>query len=363
MNSRLCKIIVVCSWLALLLASCAAPSPTPTLTPEPSLTPPPIPSATALPLPTATLAPVKLRVLMLPFLSFAPFQIADEEGYFADQGLEIEFVRIDNTDDTVPLLAQGQLDVASGPLRVSMLNAMAEGLNIKFVADRGYVDAQGCPYTAIMARRELVDQGLLSDVAQIKGRRLDVNRVFLEGYWIEQWLATAGLSFKDVELMNIQPALELEALKTGQVDVTISSEPWVTRIVEDGGGVLWVPIQDVMPGKQFAFVLFGRSLLEGNRDAGNRFMVAYLQGVRQYNEGKTQRNLDLMAKFSGLDRQLLMDSCWIPIRSDGSVTLQGVFDYQDWAVAKGYANGGVTAEQCWDGSFIAYANQVLGPAQ
>jgi ABC-type nitrate/sulfonate/bicarbonate transport system substrate-binding protein len=36
----------------------------------------------------------KLRVAMVPYLSYAPLTIAQEEGYFAQQGLDVEFVSL-----------------------------------------------------------------------------------------------------------------------------------------------------------------------------------------------------------------------------------------------------------------------------
>jgi NitT/TauT family transport system substrate-binding protein len=125
---------------------------------------------------------------------------------------------------------------------------------------------------------------------------------------------------------------------------------------------VWLTAQDVVPGFQFAFILYGPTILEDNRDAGQRFMIAYLQGVRQYNEGKTARNLELISEFSGLDTELLQQACWIPIHSDGSVRTESVMEYQAWAVEKGFADGGITEASCWDGSFVQHANEVLGPA-
>ena len=49
-------------------------------------------------------------------------------------------------------------------------------------------------------------------------------------------------------------------------------------------------------------------------------MVAYLQGVRQYNEGKTEQNLEIMGNYTKLDRDLLNQSCWMPIAKNGDLT-------------------------------------------
>jgi hypothetical protein len=40
-----------------------------------------------------------------------------------------------------------------------------------------------------------------------------------------------------------------------------------------------------------------------------------------------------------------------------------VLDFQDWAVEAGHLDNAITAEQFYDGSFVAQANSVLDSAQ
>jgi NitT/TauT family transport system substrate-binding protein len=86
------------------------------------------------------------------------------------------------------------------------------------------------------------------------------------------------------------------ALAKRRIDFMVTTEPWLTRIIRAGHGVLWKRVQDVIPDFDYAFVRYGPSILEKDPEAGRRFMVAYLKGVHQYNQGKTVRNLEIMAK-------------------------------------------------------------------
>ena len=211
-----------------------------------------------------------------------------------------------------------------------------------------------------MARRALVEAGELDNPAQLQGRRIAMDPVTVEGYYVEKLLNSARLTLGDVEIVDIPTPAELDALEKDAVDLTASSEPWVTRISQAGHGILWMPVREVIPDFQFAFILYGPSLLEENPDAGRRFMVAYLKAVQQYNQGKTGRNLELLAEFAGLDEELLAIACWPPFRDDGQINVQSVLDFQAWAVEKGYLDHPVTVEKFWDPSFVEHANGVLG---
>lgn len=303
--------------------------------------------------------PVTLKVVVEPYLSFAPFFIAEEEGYFAEQGLQIEFVRMDRVDKAVPALAQGELDVAGGRIAPSHLNAIARGAHIKVVADKGYISSKGCTYTTMMVRRALIEDGELESPAQLRGRRIATDPGTFSSYYLDTLLNAAGLTLDDVEILDIPVPTRGEALAKGSVDGVSVAEPWVTRIAQAGQGVIWMPAQQVIPNFQWAFVLFCPTLLEEKPEVGRRFMVAYLKAVRQYNQGKTERNLEILAEHTGLDRELLMQACWPPIHDDGQINVESILDFQAWAVGKGYLDGVVTEEQLWDPSFVEYANQVL----
>jgi hypothetical protein len=72
--------------------------------------------------------PVKVKVLSMPYITFAPFFIAQDEGYFAEQGLEVEFVQFDGLSTAIPALAQGEIDVVSGHIRASIFSAITGGV-------------------------------------------------------------------------------------------------------------------------------------------------------------------------------------------------------------------------------------------
>jgi NitT/TauT family transport system substrate-binding protein len=315
------------------------------------------PSAT--PQPEAPAEPDQLQVVVLPFLSFAPFFIAQDEGYFAEQNLEVEFVQFDDSAAAIPALAQGDLDVVSGFISVGTLNAIASGEELKIVTDKGYMNPAGCVSDTFMISRKLAESGDLDDLTQLAGRKVAMNPVSIEGYFLDQLLGSAGLTLDDVQIEELPPPAELEALDEGVIDLVFTAEPWVTRISDAKAGVVWMPLKELAPDFQSGIVLYGPSLLKDNPDAGRRFMVAYLKAVRQYNEGKTDRNVEILAENTGLESDLLVELCWPHFREDGMINVQSILDFQDWAVEQGLLDTPVAEAELWDPSFVEYAQKNL----
>ena len=79
---------------------------------------------------------IELKVVTVPFLGFAPFFIAQEEGFFLEQGLDVEFIEMFRTADSIPALLQGDLDMIGTVIDVGTLNAISQGSTLRVVSDR-----------------------------------------------------------------------------------------------------------------------------------------------------------------------------------------------------------------------------------
>jgi NitT/TauT family transport system substrate-binding protein len=304
--------------------------------------------------------PIKLRTVHMPYIASSPLLIAEEEGYFTEQGLQIEYVRMPDAVVGLPALIKGDLDVIPDVIYPSYLNAIARGAKIRIVADRGYLASTGCPSPAILVRRTLVEEGKLSRVSQLKGKRVAMTQgSSVLGYLMEKVLSQDNLTLTDIETVFLQMPARLDAFARGSIDVTLGSEPWVTQILQAGHAVIWKPVNQIVPDFQWAFLIYGPTLLENNPEAGKRFMIAYLKAVRQYNQGKTKRNLEIIAKHTGLDLELLQKCCWPTFRNDGQINIDSILDFQSWALKKGFLDKVILPDQFWDPSFVEHAHKVL----
>jgi NitT/TauT family transport system substrate-binding protein len=178
----------------------------------------------------------------------------------------------------------------------------------------------------------------------------------MDGYVLETALAPFGLNADDVQAVDVPRAAEIDAFANESLDLTITSEPWVTRITQAGSGGVWRSLQALLPDMQYAVFVYGRTLLQENPEAGRRFMAAYLRAVRKYNEGKTERNIELIAEFTGQDEAFLQEACWPAFRADGSINTQSILDFQSWAYERGLLDGQLTTGQFWDPTFVEYAS-------
>jgi NitT/TauT family transport system substrate-binding protein len=306
-------------------------------------------------------APIELKVGIRPYLLSAPLFIAEEEGYFSEQGLRVEFVQLPgtSTSQSLPVLARGKIDAIVGSVNVGLLNTLASGAPIRSVADVSHLERGRCNHLALVARRTLTERGELARPDQLRNRRIAINPMSHWGYLIEVLLEEGGLSLEDVQVVTVPLPAMVQGLNEGAIDLAATSEPWVTHMRR--AGHMPAPLGD-LPEFQISTLLYGPTLLRENRDAGRRLMRAYLKGVRQYREGKTPRNLEIVSRRTGLDSALLREACWPSVRKDGRVDTGSVLAFQSWAIRKGWLSSSVGEQAFWDPEFIEQAGRTLAAA-
>lgn len=292
------------------------------------------------------LEPIELGVR--PFLYNGPVYIAIEEGYFAEEGLDVRVHMIGAHAATSLLMVdQGEIDVLTGGVFLGIFNAIDKGSAVRMVADVAHFAPDACSPWALVAERELAGSGRLGSPASLRGLRIDMNPNISEGFFVETYLRRGGLSLADIEIAEVPLAARQEAMNRASIDMTAISEPWLSRILADGH-VVHVHANEVVPGLEFASLVFGRSLLTDRREAGRRFLAAYLRGVRQYREGKTPRNIEVLTATMQMSAEELERACWPAVRADATIETGPLQDFQRWGFEKGLIDRVLDPEEYYD---------------
>ena len=83
---------------------------------------------------------------VVPYLTLAPIYIAQAEGYFEQQGLEVEFVRLARNQELMTALARGEIDASVGMLTVNELALILNGARLRMIAAMGEFAPGGCTH-------------------------------------------------------------------------------------------------------------------------------------------------------------------------------------------------------------------------
>lgn len=297
-----------------------------------------------------------VKVAYLPLISNAPLFIAKEEGYFARQGINVEFEKFQSGAATLPALINGDIAVSGGALSPGLFNAIAKDAHVRIVADKGGAVPGACSANGLVVRQDLFKTGKVRNVSDLKGRKVMASND--QDYSIFRILALGNLKADDIEMVNLDYPSGIIALKNGAVDAGVLVEPYITQATANGTAVVLISANEYAPYMPYP-LYYGPAFLDKDPDLGRRFMVAYLRGVRQYNEGKTEHNLAILSNYTHLDKELLKQTCWVPITENGTVRRQPVMEYVDWLYAHKKINQNLPEDQLFDMSYASYANIIV----
>jgi len=141
-----------------------------------------------------------------------PIVIAQEKGYFADVGLEVEVVAPADPADPPKMAAAGRADLAIS-YQPQLHLQVHEGLPLKRV---GTLIAT--PLNCLLVLKD----GPVETIADLKGRKVGFSVAGVEESLLKVLLETKGLSLDDVELVNVNWSLS-PALMSRQVDAVIGA--------------------------------------------------------------------------------------------------------------------------------------------
>ncbi|MBI4320317.1 MAG: ABC transporter substrate-binding protein [Chloroflexi bacterium] len=308
---------------------------------------------------------MKVKIATQGFTSDAGIFLAMDKGYFKEQGIDAEWVLIVRGTDTFPLLATGEMQVAGGTIDAALFNAIQRGVNVKMVADKAS-NPKGSRFVGVTVRKDLADQ--IKTTADLKDRTIAMGcEACQTDFLVELWLKDGNLTFNDVKkVIMYNPADHIPALANKTVEVAHMMEPFITIATDQGLVVPWLWAGDRDPGQTGSVVLFSEAFAK-DVDAGRRFMLAYLKGVRDYNDainkGKNKADLvAILSKYTSLKDPKLYDKVGMPgLNVDGKINLPSMVQLHDFLLRTAAIKEKADLTKIVDMQFADYAAQRLGP--
>lgn len=297
--------------------------------------------------------------------SGAGFYIANEKGYFDDYNIEVEFATFANSDDMLPALASGEVDIAGGISSASFFNAIAQGIDVKMIADKGH-NEKGKSYFTFVVGADQEDE--IKEYSDLKGKKVAVSTEHaVDDYIFQQMLTHAGLTKADVEFV-LMPDFGnmLAAIENGSIDAALQIEPLITQGVAEGIHVRFGDATDFAPEAQIAMVLGSPQFVAEERDVSLRFMAAYLKGVRDYNDafkkGEGKRDIiDIMTQYTALKNADVWEDVFVTgLDPDGKMFVEDIHRQYDMYKENGAIRGEIDFDEAIETDLAEKAVEIIG---
>ena len=290
----------------------------------------------------------------------APLYLASDAGYFAEEGLDVTFKRVDiSSPAALAALIRGDVDVSLAGPKASFVNAIARGAKVRVVAGEGYLDPAACPQFAWVVPRSWLGADGTIDTRRLRGARARYDPMSLAAFETSRALATVGLTLDDLKKAPIPTELVSAAVLHGDVDLAYLPTLQLNKALATGRVVIWKKVAEIVPDAQIFSLVFTSRLLERDREAGTRFLVAYLRAVREIRRGWSPRAAEILARRFQTSPEEIRADCWPSFRPDGRVEERCWTEYQEWVHAQGGLDRVLKPGEFIDTALLAEANRRL----
>jgi NitT/TauT family transport system substrate-binding protein len=308
---------------------------------------------------------------LLSSVSDAGFYIAMDKGYFKEQGIEINSHSFQSAAYMVAPLSEGQLDVGGGAPSAGLGNALARGIAIKIVADKGSVP-EDSSFQALMIREDLVTSGRFKgQYSDLKGLKLADTAEGNTGNVSTSFaLQKGGLKWQDADHVFMGFPSMSAAFAGKSIDGALVIEPFLTQIAAKNVASVFKRTNDFYPNHQVAVVMYSPQFMNDRKQLAQDFMVAYLKALRVYNDAffKKPRDqkaydevVDILAKHTPVKDKSLYAKMQMPgLDPNGSVIVKSLETDQQWYLEHGYQKAPVDVNKIVDSSFAEFAVKKLG---
>lgn len=194
--------------------------------------------------------------------------IAQGKDFFKENGLNLDIKTFSTVAEAFPAFTAGQIQVIS-PVTAEAVSLASKGTDFRIVA----VMDTSLGADGILARNSV------KDVADFKGRKVGVQSGGVGHFFLLQVLAEAGLSGKDITIVDMAPDAGAAAYKAGNIDIVYSYSPFLEEA--NAGQTDGRTIYDTskMPTAIADVFAFRTDFVEQNPEAVQGFVAAIFKGL------------------------------------------------------------------------------------
>jgi NitT/TauT family transport system substrate-binding protein len=313
--------------------------------------------------------PVSVKVGVTGLSGEIGLYLAQERGYFRDEGLDVELVSMRGATEALAPLATGELQVGSGGPDPSLFNAVGRDVGVKLVSSVSVITPQDAG-SGLVVRQDYLDSGRYQELHDLKSMKVALH-IFGTNlqYSFDLALAKGGLTPDDVQLTQVPIADQPAAVANKAVDAAWMIEPFVTVSEGQGIGKRVIAVGDVKAGSVAIILLYSPVFTQQQPEAARRFAVAFLRGQRDYwratrqNHERSEEIVPVFTKYTALkDPALYARLGWPSVDPDGALNRQALEAMQDYFLKMGTQQERQDLSRVVDPSYTAYAVERLGPA-
>ena len=218
------------------------------------------------------------------WVGFGPFYLADELGYFEEEGLDVDIIVMEGTAERKSTMITNKIDALGDTVDLLVL-ARDEDVPEVAVLEVDISDgADG-----------LIATENIKSLSDLKNRKVAAQKNFVGESFLLYLLKKNGMSVNDVTIIDTESGAAGVAFVAGQVDAAVTWEPWLSKAKEREGGHVVVSSADE-PGVIVDILTVNENVLKNRPDEVKALMRAWFKAIDYWEKNPDEANA-IMTKY------------------------------------------------------------------
>lgn len=217
------------------------------------------------------------------------FYIAQEKGFFEENGLNVDLSIVDDESAYASLLGTNSIQAASQVLDRTVIN-YSNNVDEKIIM----------AYDQSSGGDGIVASENIQSVKDLAGKTVALDKSSTSYFFFLSVIDEAGLTEDDVTIKDMDADSAGTSFVQGQVDAAVTWEPWLSNANQRQGGHLLCDSGDY-PNTIVDVICFTVPFMKEHPEAASGFVRAVDEAVDWYYNGNEDEGNQIMAEGLGID--------------------------------------------------------------
>jgi len=229
-----------------------------------------------------------LRIGFNPWPGYEFIYLAKVKGFYEANDIDVKLVELNALGDVRRAFERGQIDIMASTMVEVLIAAENTGRTLNIIA----VSDSSNGSDMLLAHKPV------TRVAELKGKRVGMEGATVDVLVAGAALRSAGLSFKDVDVVGKAQDDLVADLEAGRVAAIETYPPYAIQLMKSGR---YNKIFDTakIPGEIVDTIAVDTEVLANRREDIDLFLEAYFQAF-DYFSAHTEESSDIMGKREGI---------------------------------------------------------------
>jgi NitT/TauT family transport system substrate-binding protein len=213
----------------------------------------------------------KIKLGILPVIDTLPLIVADSEGLFKAEGIDVELVVFNSALEKESALTSGGLDGSFGDLITSLLQ-VKNGTDTKLVIESSHTSKE----TRMFALLASPGSGINS-LDKITNEEVAISMGSIIEFFLDRILVSKGIEPSKIKRIEVKAIpVRMQMLMSDSLKLALIPEPLASKAAKDGAKIL---ADDTGMDTTATVIIFKESFLSKNSAAMKKFFKAYNKSV------------------------------------------------------------------------------------